>query len=94
MRTDAVKYWEMIAADLTERAWTLGLVLVLDSKGRKMLNVDAHGGDGKRFVVRADQLLKGLRCPRMTDSMNFATNQMNPWQNVKSAEMPMTRASR
>ena len=57
MRANAVKYWEMIAADLTERGWTWGFVSLLDSKGRKLFNVDAHRDDGKRYVVSSDELL-------------------------------------
>jgi hypothetical protein len=36
----------------------LGLcVSAIDSNGRTIWIVDAHRGDGKRFVVRADELL-------------------------------------
>ncbi len=56
MRANAVKYWVMIAADLTERGWTCGFVSLLNFEGRNMFNVDAGCGDGKRFVVRLDQL--------------------------------------
>ncbi len=54
IRATAGKYWEIIAADLTERGWTWGLVSLLDSKGRKVFNVDAHRDDGKRYVVSSD----------------------------------------
>ena len=36
-------------------AFLLGYVL--DSEGRTVFVVDAHRGDGKRFVVRADEKL-------------------------------------
>jgi hypothetical protein len=35
----------------------LGCVSAFDSQGRTIWIVDAHRGDGKRFVVRADEKL-------------------------------------
>jgi hypothetical protein len=35
----------------------LGWVAAVDSEGRTIWIVDAHRGDGKRFVVRADEKL-------------------------------------
>jgi hypothetical protein len=35
----------------------LGYVSAVDSQGRTIWIVDAHRGDGKRFVVRADEKL-------------------------------------
>jgi hypothetical protein len=35
----------------------LGYVSAIDSQGRTIWIVDAHRGDGKRFVVRADEKL-------------------------------------
>ncbi len=93
MRANTVKYREMIATDLTERGWTWGFVSLLNSEGRNMFNVDAGCGDGKRFVVRLDQLHKGLPCPRMVDPM-MLNKKGATWRNVKSAEMIMTRVSR
>jgi hypothetical protein len=52
-----VKYWEIIHCNLKKRGWSLGYVSALDSQGRTIWIVDAHRGDGKRFVVRADELL-------------------------------------
>jgi hypothetical protein len=37
--------------------WSLGYVPAIDSNGRTIWIVDAHRGDGKRFVVRADEKL-------------------------------------
>jgi hypothetical protein len=37
--------------------WSWGCVSAIDSKGRTIWIVDAHRGDGKRFVVRADEKL-------------------------------------
>ena len=51
-----MKYWETIADDLSKTGWSWGCVSVIDLEGRTIWIVDAHGY-GKRFVVRADELL-------------------------------------
>jgi hypothetical protein len=50
-----VKYWEIIADNLSKAGW--GCVAAIDSNGRTIWIADAHRGDGKRFVVRADEKL-------------------------------------
>jgi hypothetical protein len=52
-----VKYWEIIAGNLKKRGWSYGYVSAVDSQGRTIWIVDAHRGDGKRFVVYADEKL-------------------------------------
>jgi hypothetical protein len=52
-----VKYWEVIGDNLKKRGWSLGYVSTLDSEGRTIWIADAHRDDGKRFVVRPDELL-------------------------------------
>jgi hypothetical protein len=52
-----VKYWEIIADDLSKAGWSWGCVSAIDSRGRTIWVADAHRGDGKRFVVRADERL-------------------------------------
>jgi hypothetical protein len=47
---------EIIADNLKKRGWSLGWVSALDLEGRTIWIVDAHGY-GKRFIVRADELL-------------------------------------
>src|SRR6266550_6948546 len=47
--------WEIIADNLKKASWSWGCVSALDSAGRTIWIVDAHGYDGKRFVVRADE---------------------------------------
>ncbi len=54
---DDVKYWEIIADNLSKIGWSWGCVSGVDSRGRTIFVADAHRGDGKRFVVRADELL-------------------------------------
>lgn len=52
-----MKYWEMIADDLTRHGWTWGFTSVVNCSGRTLYNVDAHRDDGKHYVVRSDELL-------------------------------------
>jgi len=52
-----MKCWEIIADNLSKAGWSWGWVSAVDSKGRTICIADAHGGDGKRFVVRADEIL-------------------------------------
>jgi hypothetical protein len=52
-----VKYWETIADNLKKSGWGWGWVSAVDSEGRTIFISDAHRGDGKRFVVRANEKL-------------------------------------
>ena len=52
-----VKSWEIIANRLSKAGWSLGWVSAIDSQGRTIWIVDAQRGDGKRFVVHADEKL-------------------------------------
>ena len=56
-KASRVKYWEIIARNLKKRGWSYGYVSALNSQGRTVWIADAHRGDGKRFVVRADEKL-------------------------------------
>src|SRR2546428_1878056 len=49
-----------IADNLSRAGWTWGCVAAVDSQLRTIWIVDAHRGDGKRFVVRADQKLSAF----------------------------------
>jgi len=51
-----MKYWEVIADNLSKAGWSLGWVSAPDLEGRTIWIVDAHGY-GKRFIVRADKKL-------------------------------------
>jgi hypothetical protein len=51
-----VKYWEIIADNLSNAGFSLGWVSAIDVQGRTIWIVDAHGY-GKRFIVRADEIL-------------------------------------
>jgi hypothetical protein len=52
-----VKYWEIIADNLSAAGWSWGCVSAIDRNGRTIWIADAHRDDGKRFVVRADEKL-------------------------------------
>ena len=52
-----MKYWEIIARNLKKLGWSVGYVSAIDSNGRTIWIADAHRGDGKRFVVHADEKL-------------------------------------
>jgi hypothetical protein len=56
-RGDRVKYWELIADNLSKAGWSWGCVSAIDSSGRTIFVADAHRDDGKRFVVHADEKL-------------------------------------
>jgi hypothetical protein len=52
-----MKNWKIIADNLSNSGWSWGCVATLDRQGRTIYVADAHRGDGKRFVVRADEKL-------------------------------------
>ena len=52
-----VKSWEIIADNLKKAGWSYGYVSAVDREGRTIWIADANRGDGKRFVVRADEIL-------------------------------------
>jgi hypothetical protein len=55
-----VKYWEIIADNLRKAGWSWGCVSAIDSSGRTIFVADAHRGDGKRFVVHAEEKLSAF----------------------------------
>ena len=56
-----VKYWEIIADNLSKAGWSWGCVSAVDSEGRTIWIVDAHRNDGKRLVVHADEKLTAFQ---------------------------------
>jgi hypothetical protein len=52
-----LKYWGIVADNLSKAGWSWGCVSAIDSNGRTIGIADAHRGEGKRFVVRADEKL-------------------------------------
>ena len=52
-----MKYWEIIADNLSKAGWTWGCVTAIASEGRTIWIADSHRDDRKRFVARADEKL-------------------------------------
>jgi hypothetical protein len=52
-----VKYWEIIADNLTKAGWSWGWVSAIDCNRRTIWIADTHRDYGKRFVVHAEELL-------------------------------------
>jgi hypothetical protein len=48
----SVKYWEIIANNLSKAGWRWGCVSTVDYDGRTIWVADAHRVDGNRFIVR------------------------------------------
>jgi hypothetical protein len=55
-----MKYWETIADNLSKAGWSWGCVSALDAQGRTIWIADAHRGDGRRFIVHADEKLSAF----------------------------------
>jgi hypothetical protein len=56
-----VKYWEIIANNISKAGWSWGCVSTVDANGRTIWIADAHRDDGKRFIVRADETLTAFK---------------------------------
>jgi hypothetical protein len=52
-----MKYWEIIADNLSKAGWSWGCVSAIDCNGRTFWIADAHRDDGKRFIVHAEEEL-------------------------------------
>jgi len=50
-----------MADNLSKAGWSWGCVSALDCEWRTIWIVDAHRDDGKRFVVRADEILTAFQ---------------------------------
>jgi hypothetical protein len=59
-----VKYWVIIADNLSKAGWSWSCVSALDCELRTIWIVDAHRDNGKRFVVRADEKLTAFVEPQ------------------------------
>jgi hypothetical protein len=68
-----VQYWELVADNLSKAGWSWGCVSAIDPNGRTIWIADARRGDGKRFVMRADEKLTAfLELERVTrESFRF-----------------------
>jgi hypothetical protein len=62
-----MRYWEIIADNLSKADWSWGCISAIDSNGRPIWIADAHRDNGKRLVVRADEKLTAfLELERIT----------------------------
>jgi len=62
-----VKFWEVIADNLSKAGWSWGCVATADSNGQTIFVADAHRDNGKRFIVTADEKLRAfLELQRVT----------------------------
>jgi hypothetical protein len=52
-----VKYWEIIAANLSKAGFSWGCSSEIDSSGRVLFTADAYAPDGHRFTVLTDDRL-------------------------------------
>ena len=55
-----MKDWEVVADNLKKAGWSWGSVSTIDPQGQTIWIVDAHRGDGKRFIVHADEKLSAF----------------------------------
>jgi hypothetical protein len=55
-----VKFWEVIADNLSKAGWSWGYVSAVDSEGRTIWIADAHRDNGKRFVGRGEEKLNAF----------------------------------
>jgi hypothetical protein len=52
-----VKYWEIIADNLSKAGFSWGCSSEIDSTGRVIFTADAYSRDGRRFTLLADERL-------------------------------------
>ena len=60
----SLKYWEIIADNLSKAGFSWGYVSAIDSRGRTIWIADAHRGDGKRCLEKErERRKKNARAP-------------------------------
>src|SRR5215471_14265192 len=50
-----MKYWQIVADNLTKAAWSWGCSSESDLTGRVLFTADAYASDGRRFTVAASR---------------------------------------
>lgn len=55
-----MRYWEIIANKLHKDGWSWGCCTALTTKKKLLFIVDAHRGDGRRFIVHSDEKLSAF----------------------------------
>jgi hypothetical protein len=71
-----VKFWEVIADNLSKAGFSWGCVSAIDSNGRTIWIVDAHRDDGKRFVVHAEEKVTAMLELERAICLHLLTEQM------------------
>ena len=51
-----IKYWEILADNLSKAGFSWGYCSAVTRDGWRWI-VDAHRGDGRRYIVHSDELL-------------------------------------
>jgi hypothetical protein len=51
-----MKYWEIVADKLSAAGWSWGYCSAVTRDGWRWF-VEAHSGDGRRYIVQSDELL-------------------------------------
>ena len=52
-----MKYWEIIADNLSNDGWSWGCIAAVDRERQTIFIADAHRDDGKRFVAHGYEKL-------------------------------------
>ena len=55
-----MKYWEIVADKLSAAGRSWGYCSAVTKQGSRWWIVDAHKGDGKRYIVQSDELLSAF----------------------------------
>ncbi len=74
-----MKYWEIIADNLSKAGWSWGCSSEIDSTRRVLFTADAYFSDGRRFIVLSDDKLSALFGTRIGESeaaANFLDNEI------------------
>jgi hypothetical protein len=81
--SDDINDWKVIADNLSKADWTWGCTSRVDSNGKTTFVADAQRGDGKRFVVRADNELVAFFArerSRLPQLRFFASQRYHSWR--------------
>ena len=74
-----MKEWEVIAHRLSKAGFSWVVSRRIASNGRTIFVADAHRDDGKRFIVRADELLTAfVELEREVLTVTFISNPFVP----------------
>jgi hypothetical protein len=84
-----MKYWEIIADNLSKAGWSLDYVSAVDSEGHTIWIADAHPGDGERLVLRADERAAFLELKTVTGTK--AANGASRFRLCRETELSLVR---